>query len=684
MFYLRVGVLCGLGILGMGNLGHAQTDSKVSWSIGSEKSTLDGGALKGPVTFTWTFNRPVKQGRYLDGTPWVLWEQGLELVAVSPSVKTESLPDHGEGEVAPWIVDATCINLGQSNVPLDQRIGNTEGAAVLWNEGKEVWNGKPAQLSPGDCIVTGLGRRDERKAYRTMVFNAIGVCNIVKQDMTGRFRPPLRMPPELRAKLMTPEEVPVQKLPVFPDFKAVDWEGNSVQLDLSQPTRPMDADDLMNGPMGNCGIKGHIGYEPANGKLNHHLSGSEDGGYQRDVAARLAVCLYTAFNEKADTAKRQRSLNKFIQAGLDYYHMHCLGYPVWNGGGGHPNGIEGAITVSGAILGRADMTDAIKLQRFLGDAVGDTGKTYDMMAATWENFARSEALYTVNGAPWQSGKYLPRKAPEDASKWEDGVARIDMAREDMVLNNRSVPYTAIKTMDRFSHVVIDPEFVWPMFGRNRATEARRSHLFMTGAVMRFEGDKTIRKVVDFKTPEGAGWTDVTWFKANGQGGILVVYPPLLPDEVKQIPPAGNVATGVCTKREAENDEVVLWESWPVSSEEQITTSFFASPVQDYLDNKLGDHLYWLPFHHILDDPGSAGKKLHEESLTHRQIARFLEMQRKSGSHFWDTMVSGYNFPNSPTIQALSRHYLLQGRMADDLCKKYDSTDQLWVDGSGSR
>jgi hypothetical protein len=175
MFSFRVGMLLGLGVWARANSGLSQTDRKVSWSIGSEASTLDGGALKGPVTFTWTFNRPVKHGRYLDGTPWVLWEQGLELLAVLRSMKTESLPDHGEGEVSPWIVDATCINLEKNNVPLDQRIGNTEGAAAYWNEGKEVWDG--------------------RKAYRAMLFNAIGVCNLVQQNMTGRFRPPLRMPP---------------------------------------------------------------------------------------------------------------------------------------------------------------------------------------------------------------------------------------------------------------------------------------------------------------------------------------------------------------------------------------------------------------------------------------------------------------------------------------------------------
>jgi hypothetical protein len=330
------------------------------------------------------------------------------------------------------------------------------------------------------------------------------------------------------------------------------------------------------------------------------------------------------------------------------------------------------------------MTDAIKLQRFLGDAVGDHGKIYDMSSAMWGNFARSEALYTVGPAPWQSGKYLPRKAPEDAGKWEDGLTRIDMAREDMVLNNRSVPYTEIKTVERFSHVVIDSEFVWPMFGRNRATDARRSHLFIFGAVMRFEGDKTLRKVVGFKTPGGAEWTEGSWIDAKGQGGILVVYPPLQPDEMKQIRPAGNLTTGVCTKREADDDEVVLWESWPASSEEQVTTGFFTSPAHDYLDIKVGDHLFWLPFYSILDDPGAAGKKLYEQSLTHRQVSRFLEMQRKSGSYFWDKMVSGPNFPKSPTIQALSRHYLLQGKMAEELCKKYDSTEQLWVDGAGSR
>lgn len=676
------GIFWGMVILNFSVV--AETSETVRWTIGKESTSLDAGQSQGPVTFSWTFNRPVKHGRYVDGTPWVLWEQGLQLVAVSPSMKTESLPDQGEGKASPWIVDATCINLGQNNVPLDQRIGNSEGAAGYWNEGKEAWDGKPAPLSPGDCIVSGLGRRDGRKAYRAMLFNAIGVCNIVPQDMTGRFRPPLRMPPELRAKLMTPEEVPVEKLPAFPAFKAVDWAGNPVELDFSQAVRPVDADDLMNGPMGNCGIKGHIGYEPANGKLNHHLDGMEESAYQRDVACRLAVCLYAAFDGKLDKAKRQRSLNKFIQAGLDYYHMHCLGYAVWNGGGGHPNGIEGLITLSGAILGRADMTDAIKLQRFPGDAVGDRGKTHDMASTLTENFARSEALYTVNPGPWQSGKYLPRTAPQETGKWEDGVARIDMAREDMVLNNRRVPYTEIKPVDSFSHVMIDPEFVWPMFSRNRATDARRSHLYLVGAVMRFEGDKTIRKVVGFKTPQGTEWTEGSWFDAKGQGGILVVSPALEPDETRQIPSSGVLTTGVCTKREAENDEVVLWESWPVFSEEQITTGFFTSPNHDYLDNKVGDLLFWLPFYSILDDPGAAGKKLREESLTHRQISRFLDMQRKNGAIIWEQMVSRSNFPKSPVIQALTRHYLLQDRMAEVPCKKYDSTDQLWVDGPASR
>lgn len=668
-------VLLSLSLVQVGT--SAPGSDAVTWTVGKPASTTDGGATPPPISFTWTFSRPVKQGVYLDGTPWVVWEEGLQLISVSPSKKTENLLLEDGSTLANGVVDATCINLGEDRLPLDQRIATK--AKDLWNDGADVWDGKPVALAPGDCIVTGSGRREARGSFRKMLFNAIGVCNVVGREMTGRYRPPIRMPRDLRAALMTPEGVKVESLPAFDIPTPMNWAGQPVALDLRTAVAAVDADDLLNGPIGNCGFSTLAGYEPGNGKLNHDINGKNDSGYQRDVADRIAACLYTAFDTSVETGKRQRSLNKFIQVGLDYYYMHSLGYPVWNGGGGHPNGIEGSITIMGALLGDATITDAMKHQRFNGAAFGKPEAVYDMLSGYRGSFSRSEALYTVSPAEWKSGKFVLRSAGSGAATLEDCIPRIDMAREDLVINNRSIPYTAIAAANEGSAISVASDFVWPMYSRNRATDARRSFRFLTGAVVRLKGDTTIRKVLDFKASATDDWTENSWSSAGGSGGVVMVYPALSVEEIKRIGQQGELSTGVCTKREAETGEVVLWESWPVTAEDQVLYGFFTSPSHDYFEIKVGDLVQWLPFYHLLNDPGAPGKKLYEENSTHRQVQALLLMQRNAGAHFFGIATSGPNFPSTPTLQALTRYYLLGDRMADAFCKRYDAADQIWVD-----
>jgi len=668
-------VLCGLCIWLVQPALHAS--NSVSWSIGNDLSSLDGGASKGAVTFTWSFDRPIKQGVYLDGTPWVLGEPGLKLISVTPAMKTEDLLLPNGEILANGIADATVINLEKDRVQLDQRIGSD--APGLWNSGEGVWDGQPIALSAGDCIATGSSRRDARDSYRNMLFNAIGVCNIVEKDMTGHFRPPIRMSPELRAKLITPKEVMVGTLPALEVPEPLNWAGDPVILNFSAAVGYGDADRMLNGPIANCGLPSHLGYETANGTLNHDLSGKSDVGYQRDVSDRIAECLYAAFDRNLDPAKRQRNLNKFIQISLDYYYMHSLGYPVWNGGGGHQNGLEGAITIAGAILNDPAMTDAIKYQRFLGDAIGENGKIYDMRSGGTGTFSRSEALHTVIPAAWQSGELQLRPAGAGAENLAQTLVRLDMAREDLPLNVRAVPYTAIETKDNASLITIDPEYVWPLYTRHRATDARRCFRFLSANVIRIEGDKTIRKIMSLQGPAGEDWTEQTWTDAKGMGGSLLVYPALSADELRSIKQNGNLATGVCTKSEADQGEIVLWESWPVSNQEEILKGFNTSPSHDYLENKLGDQTQWLPFYHVLNDPGASGKKLFEESPTYAQVKRFLAMQRDFGSYFWDQLVGGHTFPRTLTNQALTRYYLLDNRMPEHFVKTYKPSDKMWFD-----
>lgn len=660
----------------------ADYSETVSWTLGTSASSLDGGASSGPVTFIWTFNKPVRHGVYLDGTPWVVWQEGLRLIEVSPSCKKETLLQDKEtgGVLNNAIVDATCISPGENLLPLDQRMGAADGTGAPWGGGAGVWNESPADLVPGDCIVTGYGRRDARASFRKMMFNAIGVCNVVSRDMTGHYRPPIRMPRELRAVLETPVEVDIATLPSFNLIQPKDWKGGSVSLNLSSASGSADADSLLNGPIANCGLYSHVWYEPANGTLNHNLSGKDDTGYQRDVAVRFAICLYTAFDPDEDEDKRQRSLNKFIQTGLDYYYMHCLGYKVWNGGGGHPNGLEGAIMITGALLGNAEITDSIKFQRFRGGAVGRPDKVYDMLSGSTGDFSRSEALHTISSADWLSGDFVRRDVGTGASTLDECYIRIDMTREDHVLNNQNVPYTKISSSPGSNSLItVSSGHIWPMYSLNAGTERSRSYRFLPGTVVRLQGDGVIRKVLDFRADATTAWTESSWNSAGGKGGVLVVYPPLSTDEIQNIGQSGSLTTGICTKQESESDAIVLWESWPADSESRAVKSFITTPTQDYLDNKLGDHFRWLPYYHLLDDPGAPGKKLYEEDATYHQVKTFVKMQRDFGSHFWSTFISGSSLPKTPTIQALVRHYLLDGVMPDTYCKTYSGTDKMWND-----
>lgn len=432
----------------------------VTWTIGKATSSIDGGEGTGPVTFSWTFDRPVEHGTYLDGTPWVVWQDGLQLVSVTPTQSVETVPLYGGAMLTDAIVDATCINPGEARLPLDERMGDDDGAGTPWGGGTNVWDESPTLLFPGDSIVTGRGRRDGRDRNRQMLFTAIGVCNIVSSERNGHYRPPLRMPASLRASLATPSEVDVSSLPVFNFPLPTDWAGNPVTMDFSHAVSPVapDADDLLNGPTGNCGIDSYYWYETANGMLNHDLSETDDRGYQRDVADRIATCLYTAFDPEAELDKRQRSLNKFIQVGLDYWYMHCLGYPVWNGGGGHPDGLEGTITLTGALLGDAQITEAVKYQRFPGEAVGLTGTVTDFFDGYQGTFTRTEACHLVEAADWQSGQFIKRPVGNGAATLEETVIRIDFARADMVLNNEGVPYISIADNGSASAVAVPSSF----------------------------------------------------------------------------------------------------------------------------------------------------------------------------------------------------------------------------------
>jgi len=654
----------------------------VTWTIGNDQSVLDGGAAKGPITFTWKFNQPVQQGVYLDGTPWVQAKPGLELIAVDPAPKRETVPGVKDESLNNALIDGTCINPREHHLPLDRRMGDDSGEGP-WQNGDGVWDGQPTPVKAGDVIVTARSRRDSRPAKRKMVFTAIGVCNIVNEPQTGHYRPPVRMPAELRAKLEMPKQVDAASLPSFNFDNPRDWSGKPVTLKLDHavnvPPDNVDADLLMNGPATHLGVHSHVWYETAGAMLNHDLRGRDDIGYHRNTADRIAQCLHTAFDPNVPLDKRQRSLNKFIQNGLDYYYMSALGYPVWNGGGGHPNGIEGFVTITGALVGDAQITEDMKYQRFSGAAVGQPDKVYDMLAGYPGSFARSEALYIVSPAPWQSGKFIQREIGNGADNLQECLIAYDFAREDHVINNRDVPFTKVEPVENGSAIFVSQSYHWPMHAENRATEATRSYRFLTGGVLRIDGDQQVRKIIDFQQSPGENWSTKTWPNAGGRGGVVIVHPALTAAEQSRFAGGGTFTTGLTTLSEIQTSPIVLWESWPADSEDRVRKNFFNSPSQDYLGIKVGDHFQWLPYYAILDDPGAPGQKLDAESATFRQVKQYAQMTRDQGQFAWDMFTSDPNVPDTPTIQALVMEYLLDDQPPEGFAKTYPPNDKMWTD-----
>lgn len=53
------------------------------------------------------------------------------------------------------------------------------------------------------------------------------------------------------------------------------------------------------------------------------------------------------------------------------------------------------------------------------------------------------------------------------------------------------------------------------------------------------------------------------------------------------------------------------------------------------------------------------------------------MLRDSGEAFWEPFATNFNTPDTPTIQALVRHYLLDGQMPSGYCREYSPSDKLW-------
>ena len=649
-----------------GSLSAAQTGKTVSWSIGSE-------------TFTWTFDRDVTWGHFLDSTIWAMEVPGLQLVSVSPAKTTENIPAYDGQGAQNWMLDGTVINPQDNAAGWDARL-QTYSAPV-------TWDGNAVTVTAGDMITTAKSKRANILKDRDPCLLAMAALCIVTEDKSDEFRPPLVMDPAVRKKLDLTYTVPAaSSLPRISMVKQQDLTG--VEYSSNVFTGFDNSDDLVRGAAPHLYADGADAYRQATADYNQDVTGNITNGYHFNISQRQVSLLYTAFatDPRVSEARKQNALVRFCQQALDYYYCFAQGYGLWALGGGHITSVEDVISLGGAILGSEKLVNSIKHQHWDESALDASLTPVDQWdySATGNNYGNyiSISQSIVLASPWKSGTFYQRTGGTYGTDLETYINYYDMADTASVMNLEGIPYTDITDDGEYSWVQVDPAYQWPMFAVNYQTDksqAKRSYSMPADAAVRLSGDQQIRQVLSFKQDTATAWTDGSFETAEGKGGVLLVYP-AVPAGINR---SGTLTTGLATQQTAPRAAITREAIKHVIDKREIDVGFSRSPNKAYTGIRIGCAIRFAPFYKLLDDPTAPGKKMSEENATFRTVKAFMDMMKKSG--FYPVNATLLTTPNWPTAGEIKNmwaaaftEYVWDGEpLGTAPGRTYAADDKMW-------
>ncbi len=298
---------------------------------------------------TWSFDEPVRYGRFANGHYWV----------IGPLTVTDIAPRFSGGRHGWEVNPSDPVAQG-----FDARIADYDDSRVP---------ALPYEALPGESLVKSLSLEpldDTECRPCTQSASVLTVLDEVPPD-EGRtvLRPPyfgeekpLYSTADLRVELL-PQHQPTESTPSFADV-AADYA--IVQLDhkLGWTGRPLHPSDAM-------------------------------PDYGATIASRNAGAAVALMTTGTPEAKAE-ALARYLNDGIDIYHM-MLGGVTWPPGGGHGEGRKLPAVVAAVLLDDTEMMDALASSG--RDVFGENGGMYFSEAADVVLFGQTpntEEAYWTN------------------------------------------------------------------------------------------------------------------------------------------------------------------------------------------------------------------------------------------------------------------------------------------------
>jgi hypothetical protein len=536
-------------------------------SISSQLMALEGTSVTvnmGIHIFSWTFDKPVTYGYFVDGQPWIIVPVGgINLTAAVPA------RINGANVFNPYTGAAVVADINQTvvNPPIGTSYNNNAGAIITkyafgWDSRGAIryatasvipydknlgWDGvTPKPLVAGDIVTTAKSITTNGSGIETCI-DAVGVLTVLASaPPTDAFRPGVVRNTARRAnpEFMTLSQM-IDLTPNLIQKPLTSVLGAAIATTLPTPFNASTLTNLMPGP--SILIEGLNNGRSFKSKYND--SGFTYGGDVASATGDLAIGALAAW---LTPEQRKICQINFIQRAIDTYEVLKSG-GVLTHNGGHLPGYGVLITIAGKMLNNAGMLS-------INQSVNGREPLYFMSDYSQVMYVEKPGLVEPN-------------TPAVGS-----LRRTSVATNKSSIQKLTLPITAVGT----GTLTVNPTFLWPPY--RAAREVINMKIRIESGAGAGDQYYVVTGITNYTTSSGGAATAATDPIA---GGILSVKPAWVNGTPN--------ATSVFKSYAVVPAEVPFWafKSGGVNSTGVYNEDFSLSPTTDYGDINLGAYISYI-------------------------------------------------------------------------------------------
>jgi hypothetical protein len=514
--------------------------------------------------FSWTFDKPVTYGYFVDGQPWIIAPvDGVNLVSAVPA------RINGANVYNPYTGAAVAADINQTvvNPPIGTSYNNNAGAIITkyafgWDSRGAIryatasiipydknlgWDGvTPKPLVAGDIVTTAKSITSSGSGTETCI-DAVGVLTVLASaPPADAFRPGVV---RSAARRLSPEFMTLSQMvdltPNLIQKPLTSVLGSAIATTLPTPFNASTLTNLMPGP--SILIEGLNNGRSFKSKYND--SGFTYGGDVASATGDLAIGALAAW---LTPEQRKTCQINFIQRAIDTYEVLKAG-GVLTHNGGHLPGYGVLITIAGKMLNNAGMLS-------INQSVNGREPMYFMSDYSQVMYVEKPGLIEPN-------------TPAVGS-----LRRTSVATNKSSIQKLTIPVTAVGS----GTLTVNPTFQWPPY--RAAREVINMKIKIESGAGAGDQYYVVTGITNYTTSGGGAATAATDPIA---GGILSVKPAWVngtPD-----------ATSVFKSYAVVPAEVPFWafKSGGVNSTGVYNEDFTLSPTTDYGDINLGAYISYI-------------------------------------------------------------------------------------------